>query len=145
MQKLRQKQKRLRRCEPLDECQHSEDFSVRSSLPPVRSLREKRQNHLSTKTTFRCSFCDQSFESKFHRNEHEKGKHGPERDPEHLCTEAGCDKRFISKTTLDKHVQTVGQNFPKFQHCSHDLLRFTLRRNNLYVRDAARLFIDQTT
>jgi uncharacterized Zn-finger protein len=61
--------------------------------PPVRMV-------------FRCRFCNQGFERKTYRNEHERN-HDSNLTFMELCNEPDCGKRFSNRNLLRRHVDSV--------------------------------------
>jgi uncharacterized Zn-finger protein len=81
-------------------------FKPHDPSGPGRSLR--------VRLVFRCSLCNRGFERKSYRDEYQRN-HDSNLIFMELCSEPNCSKRFTSKNSLKRHVQTVSPAFGNFQ------------------------------
>ena len=82
----------------------------------LSSPRRRRQLTTSAEAKHQCQKCKKYFERTFNYKAH-LATHDPERVYGHVCQFDSCDKKFVRRTDLKRHHQSVSYlhlTFPKF-------------------------------
>ena len=95
-----------------------------SVLPDVsrgQARRRKRRLTEPGEANYHCQTCGKYFSRVWNYNAHRE-THDPGRPKPHACTELGCEKAFVRRTDLTRHVQCV--SYPLFiqGYCVHLLI-----------------------
>ncbi|KAF8435564.1 hypothetical protein BGX38DRAFT_123711 [Terfezia claveryi] len=96
-----------------------------------QSHRKKRRLTEPSEANYHCQICGKYFSRVWNYNAHRE-THDPSRPKPHICTQPNCEKAFVRRTDLTRHVQCVHAKDKKYR-CSMCNNRFarkdTLRRH----------------
>ena len=88
----------------------------RESVPSIRSvasksLRTRKKRHLTTaaEAKFTCNVCGKGFGRSYNHKAH-MNTHDKDREYNHRCREENCDKKFVRRTDLSRHHQSVSRS-----------------------------------
>jgi hypothetical protein len=119
-----------------------QDFSQKSYTRPRKPRAQKASVAITARTRIRrtrttlenaqysCHLCNKLFQRSYNLKTH-LDTHNPIRKKEHACPDQGCDMKFVRKTDLDRHRNSVHFKRKPFQcmKCDNSFARKdTLRR-----------------
>ncbi|CAK4030374.1 Cell wall transcription factor ACE2 [Lecanosticta acicola] len=93
--------------------------------------REKRGYTTHANSTCHCEHCGKLFQRSYNLKAHLE-THDPGREQPHACSHPGCRRRFVRRTDLTRHEQSVHLKERKYQCplcCSSFARKDTLRRH----------------
>lgn len=87
--------------------------------------RQKRGYTTHANSTCHCDQCGKLFQRSYNLKAHME-THDPHRDQPHCCPHPGCKRRFVRRTDLTRHEQSVSIPFVAQESCaSLTTIRFT--------------------
>ncbi|KAF2796725.1 hypothetical protein K505DRAFT_237133 [Melanomma pulvis-pyrius CBS 109.77] len=105
---------------------------VRDPSTGITARTRTRRNHTTSETAnFSCHICHKLFQRSYNHKTHME-IHNPTRKKEHICPHKDCERKFVRKTDLDRHRNSVHFKLKQFRciKCdSHFARKDTLRRH----------------
>ncbi|KAF2020058.1 hypothetical protein BU24DRAFT_132841 [Aaosphaeria arxii CBS 175.79] len=114
----------------LDGRTRSPDSNGNSNTSTART-RVRRNPTTRDNANHSCHVCGKLFQRSYNHKSHLE-THNPDRKKEHICQVEDCGKKFVRKTDLDRHHNSVHRKLKKFRCCKCDASfarKDTLRRH----------------
>lgn len=76
------------------------------TITEIDRTRKRRRLTTAENANYQCDLCGKLFQRNYNLKTH-MDIHNPRRDKPNLCEHVGCDKKFVRRTDLQRHEQTV--------------------------------------